>query len=68
MFWSVDIIKSLNFVSSALIVALFCSLASYLLNIEIVLVYGSSIVLGVLFSSYVPYLYALPSEFKMNFT
>lgn len=35
---------------------------------DTVIIFGSSVVLGVLFASYVPFLYALPSEFNMVFS
>lgn len=68
MFWSPDIVKTLNYSTQVLIITLIASIMSYFLNIQIILIYGSSIVLGVIFSSYVPYIYALPSEFMLSFT
>ena len=44
------------------------SIISYYLSLSFVLIFGSSIILGMLFASYMPFLYALPSEFKMKFS
>jgi hypothetical protein len=68
MFWNPDIIKSLTYSSEVLIVTLIVSLMSFYFNIQLVLIFGSSMILGIIFSSYVPYVYALPSEFGLRFT
>jgi hypothetical protein len=44
------------------------SIFSFFLDIHFILIYGSSIVLGMIFSAYVPYIYALPSEYGLSFT
>lgn len=67
-FWNPDTIKSLNYVSKILIVVLALSLLSYALSIGFFVVFGSAIIMGMLFASYVPYLYALPSIFGKVFT
>lgn len=38
------------------------------MGFQLILIFGSSIILGIIFSSYVPYVYALPSEYNMGFT
>lgn len=43
-------------------------MVSFLVGFEYTLIFGSSIILGIIFSSWVPYVYALPSEFGMSFT
>ena len=68
MFWSPDLIKTLNFSTLIMMGTLIVSILSYYFSFDVVLIYGSSIVLSMVFSSYVPYLYALPSEFKVSFT
>ncbi len=68
MLWNPDIIKTLTYSSQILIITLIIFIMSFFLNIQIVLIFGSSIILGILFCSYVPYVYALPSEFKLSFT
>lgn len=68
MFWNPDIVKTLHYATQVLIITLIASIISYFLHVQIILIYGSSIVLGVIFSSYVPYVYALPSEFGVKFT
>jgi hypothetical protein len=68
MLFNPNIIKSLFYSSEILILILFISTASFFLGIQMILIYGSSIILGMIFSSYVPYLYALPSEYNMTFT
>ena len=68
MFWSPDVIKTLNYSTIILILTLIMSILSFFFDIHFILIYGSSIILGIIFSSYVPYIYALPSEFKLSFT
>jgi hypothetical protein len=51
----------LNNIATWIIAALFLSLASYYFHMAYFLVFGSAIILGVLFASYMPFLYALPS-------
>ena len=44
------------------------SLVSYWGGIHFIVVFGSAAILGMLFASYVPYLYALPSRYGKSFT
>lgn len=67
-FWNPDTIKSLHYVSSILIGVLFLSLGAYWAGVHFFVVFGSAIILGMLFASYVPYLYALPSRYGKVFT
>lgn len=67
-FWSPEIINALNSIASLTTITLLITLASYYMGFSFFMVFGSSIILGVLFASYMPYLYALPSEFKMKFS
>ena len=60
-FWSPEIINALNSIASLTTIALLITLVSYYLGLSFFMVFGSSIILGVLFASYMPYLYALPS-------
>jgi hypothetical protein len=68
MLWNPDVVQSLVHASQILIVTLMGSILSYMMGFEYTLIFGSSIILGVIFSSYVPYVYALPSEYGMSFT
>jgi hypothetical protein len=52
----------LRYTSIGLLITIIASILSYN-HSDIFIVFGSSMILGVLFSSYVPYLYALPSRY-----
>jgi hypothetical protein len=67
-YYSPDTIKSLNIMSYSIVGVMLFSLVCYFLGLNLILVFGSSASLGILFSSYVPYLCAIPSYFSQVYT
>lgn len=63
-----DTVTCLNYVSFILIGVLSLSIFCYWIQFYIFVVFGSAIILGIIFASYVPYLYALPSKYDKIFT
>jgi hypothetical protein len=63
-----DILICLNITSYSMIGVALLSLICYFLKFYMIMVFGSSILLGIIFTSYVPYLYALPNKFNKLFT
>ena len=63
-----DAILCLHFVSYSIIAVIFFSILCYMIGLYMIMVFGSAIILGILFASYVPYLYALPNRFNKVFT
>ncbi len=67
-FWNPDTVKALNYSSWILIGAIMGAIFAYWARMNYFVVFGTSAIIGMLYSTYYPYLYALPNYYDKVFT
>ena len=67
-YWSPDTAISLRRFSLICIIVLAASLFLYKMQMYLIMIFGSSILMGIIFSPFYPYLYALPSKYGLTLT